>query len=138
MRRLTANGSGENDAAPPPVVHEGAGQNETTGDDRLRAQPVASGMDLAKNCNIVSLMAPLAINTNVFPRLAPSNQMTVLDCLFRLDSVINPGVTALQLQRMLAICTGCGLVMTRRVFASHECEVDGNRQVEYIDLTQDE
>jgi hypothetical protein len=64
--------------------------------------------------------------------------MNVLNCLFRMDSVINPGVTAAQLRRILATCTGCGFVMTKRVFPDHECDVDGNEQVEYIDLTEDE
>jgi hypothetical protein len=83
-------------------------------------------------------MTPPAINTNTLPRLAPSNQMTVLNLLFRMDSVVNPGVTVSQLRRMLATCSGCELVMTKRVFANHECDMDGNGQVEYIDLTQDE
>jgi hypothetical protein len=64
--------------------------------------------------------------------------MTVLNCLFRMDSAVNPGVTLAQLRRILVTCSGCGFVMTKRVFDNHECDVDGNGQVEYIDLTQDQ
>jgi hypothetical protein len=64
--------------------------------------------------------------------------MTVLNCLFRMDSAINPGITLAQLRRTLTTCTGCELVMTKRVFPNHECEVDGNGEVEYIELTEDD
>jgi hypothetical protein len=134
-----ANVSGENDAAPPPVVYESGVQNETAGEGRQRPRRIASGTVLIQQMQYChNLMTAPAINTRLLPRLNPSNQMTVLNCLFRMDSAVNPGVTATQLRRILATCTGCGFVMTKRVFANHECDVEGNEQVEHIDLTQDE
>jgi hypothetical protein len=80
-------------------------------------------------------MTAPAIDTNVLPRLTPPNQMTVLNCLFRMDSAVNPGVTKAQLRRILVTCSSCEFVMTKRVFADHECEMEGNGEVEYVDLT---
>jgi hypothetical protein len=85
-----------------------------------------------------NLITPLAIDMNILLRLNPSNQMNVLNCLFRMDSAVNPSVMAAQLQRILATCMGCGFVMTKRVFANHKCDVDGNGQVECINLTEEE
>lgn len=57
--------------------------------------------------------------------------------LLKLDSALKPGITAQELQDLLAQCSKCGLVTTRRVFRSHEC-VKVERVREIIDLTEDE
>jgi hypothetical protein len=61
----------------------------------------------------------------------------VFDLLLRLDSVVNPGITAVELQDLLAKCGACGIVTTRQVFRSHECVMAEERAV-IIDLTGDD
>lgn len=41
--------------------------------------------------------------------------------LLRLDSLIEPGLSQAQFQRLFAKCMGCGLYMTRRAVDYHEC-----------------
>ena len=71
--------------------------------------------------------------------------MTVLDWLFRLDTVLHPGLTRSQFRKLFAICSLCGLTMTKRVFPGHECagelddhDGDSLSDREVIDLTGDE
>jgi hypothetical protein len=61
----------------------------------------------------------------------------VFDLLLRLDAMIQPGLTVHEFMDLFVICNRCGLVMTRRVFNSHDCVLlyEG---VEVIDLTIEE
>ena len=57
--------------------------------------------------------------------------------------MLNPGLTTTELRHLLVSCTGCGNVMTKRVFPSHTCiERTQGWQVErgedVIDLTEDD
>jgi hypothetical protein len=62
----------------------------------------------------------------------------VFELVLRLDSGYNAGLTAAELQGLLAICDNCGLIMTRRVFQSHDCAVSRlGIDDEVIDLTVD-
>lgn len=60
----------------------------------------------------------------------------VADLLLRLDAIVNPGLTRAELLALVAQCNGCTLIMTQRVFQSHECvlpEIDTEPEV--VDLT---
>jgi len=71
----------------------------------------------------------------------PARQMvTALNLLLQLDSAIRPGLTEVQLQSLLVRCSGCSLIMTRRVGDFHQCgryiwegNIGGSNAV--IDLT---
>jgi hypothetical protein len=52
------------------------------------------------------------------PLLGPKE---VFDLLLRLDNIVNPGLTVAEFQELFAKCSRCGLMMTRRIFRSHEC-----------------
>lgn len=52
------------------------------------------------------------------PRNAPPTPLELLD---RLDAWSRPGLTMEQFKNIVAQCTQCGLVTTRRVFHVHEC-----------------
>jgi hypothetical protein len=89
------------------------------------------------------------ITDTIAHRDPPRQTTSAIDWLFRLDSVLNPGLTKAELRRLLVTCTGCGNVMTTRVFPSHTCiehmqglqvpvedDVEGGADV--IDLTEDD
>ena len=56
-------------------------------------------------------------------RLRPTARKTqnVVEWLLCLDVVVNPGITQAQFRRLFMRCADCGDVMTRRVFAEHDC-----------------
>ena len=59
-------------------------------------------------------------------RICPAPNMgpkAVFDLLLRLDSIIEPGLSEAEFYKLFAKCDACGLVMTRRVFQSHECAI---------------
>jgi hypothetical protein len=58
----------------------------------------------------------------------------VFDRLLRLDTVIQPGLTVREFLDLFAKCNRCGLVMTRRVFQSHDC-IGAQAEVDVVDLT---
>ena len=60
----------------------------------------------------------------------------IVERLFRLDSIMRPGLTRAEFLELFAECTTCGLVMTRRTFQSHEC-VMPERDTEVVDLTEE-
>lgn len=64
-----------------------------------------------------------AIDTERITRLRPMARKTrnVVEWLLRLDAVVNPGITQAQFRRLFVRCADCGDVMTRRVFAEHDC-----------------
>ena len=64
------------------------------------------------------------------PALDPA---TVFRQLLRLDSVYKPGLTVEELVLLLAKCSRCRLVMTRRIYESHVCD----KEIVVIDLTLD-
>jgi hypothetical protein len=56
----------------------------------------------------------------------------------RLDSAIHPGLTQDHFRQLFAKCSECGLVVTRRIFFSHDCEgKDDKQMIDIIDLTGD-
>lgn len=65
------------------------------------------------------------------PTISPRE---VFKLLLQLDAVVSPGITAFEFQDLFAKCGGCGMMMTRRVFRSHEC-VMMHRTRDVIDLT---
>jgi hypothetical protein len=64
------------------------------------------------------------------------NTQQAFHLFLKLDSVLNPGITADEFQELMAQCGECGVITTRRVFRSHEC-VRIERDREIIDLTGD-
>jgi len=52
----------------------------------------------------------------------------------RLDSWTQPGLTEAQFQALFARCA-CGLVMTRRIFEDHDCDMGLDESGIIIDLT---
>jgi hypothetical protein len=80
----------------------------------------------------VPAAVPLIIKTESKHPAAPagSKPKSVFDSLFKLDAWKRPGLTEADFQVLFVKCQ-CGLVMTRRVFADHECLED------IIDLTYD-
>jgi hypothetical protein len=65
------------------------------------------------------------------PALTPR---AVINLLLNLDSASKPGITSTQFESLFAKCNGCDLVMTQRIFQSHECVMEQD----VIDLTMDE
>jgi hypothetical protein len=61
----------------------------------------------------------------------------VLNLILSLDSCVRPGLTSAEFEGLFARCHGCDMVMTRRIFTSHEC-VMVEEEEEVIDLTMDE
>ena len=64
-----------------------------------------------------------------------------MECMIRLDSILNPGLQLHQFVRLFAICRQCRRVMTRRVVLVHECiaaDVPEDREDRIIDLTEDD
>jgi hypothetical protein len=55
------------------------------------------------------------------------------ELLMRLDALIRPGLTAKEFVKLFMECR-CGLIMTQRVFGSHECLPE---KEDIIDLTND-
>ena len=72
------------------------------------------------------MAGPLSVPTYTRP-IKPER---VLNRLIRLDSIVRPGLSEVEFNRIFAKCH-CGLVMTRRVFEGHICMSD------IIDLTSD-
>jgi hypothetical protein len=69
------------------------------------------------------LIATTDVGRDAVPQQMPdaTTPMTVLDWLFRLDSVLHPCLTRSQFRKLFAICLLCSLTMTKRVFLGHEC-----------------
>jgi hypothetical protein len=72
----------------------------------------------------------------MIPKCQPAEltPAAVFDLLLRLDAMIRPGLTVREFMDLFVRCNRCGLVMTRRVFNSHDC-VLAYEGVEIIDLT---
>jgi hypothetical protein len=64
------------------------------------------------------------------PRLSAKD---VFEAMLRLDSTRRPGLPSNVFYELFARCDGCDLVMTRRVFQSHDCVTED--ELEVIDLT---
>jgi hypothetical protein len=58
----------------------------------------------------------------------------VFNLLLRLDAIMRPGLTAREFMDLFVRCNRCGLIMTRRVFLSHDC-TSANAEMEVLDLT---
>ena len=73
------------------------------------------------------------------PQIELDGATTIFRQLLRLDSVYKPGLKLSELKVIFSKCSSCGLIMTKRVFSRHICDItevkDGR---EYIDLTLDE
>ncbi|KIK74873.1 hypothetical protein PAXRUDRAFT_174432 [Paxillus rubicundulus Ve08.2h10] len=65
---------------------------------------------------------------------APGTVQSVFAMLMKLDDISQPGLTTRQLKALFTKCAECGLIMTRRTYEHHECNLDSER-VEVIDLT---
>ncbi|KIM72923.1 hypothetical protein PILCRDRAFT_15689 [Piloderma croceum F 1598] len=65
----------------------------------------------------------------------PTQDLTAIDQLLRLDAWVRPGLSELEFTQLFAKCP-CGLIMTRRVFKDHKCFVIPTRPPPaIIDLT---
>ena len=64
------------------------------------------------------------------PRLSAKD---IFEAMLRLDSTRRPGLPSNVFYKLFARCDGCDLVMTRRVFRSHDCVTED--ELEVIDLT---
>ncbi|KAH7904495.1 hypothetical protein BJ138DRAFT_1237321 [Hygrophoropsis aurantiaca] len=74
----------------------------------------------------------------VIPVSAPveAPEPSAWDLLMRLDSWQRPGLSVTEFKKLFRSCT-CGLVMTERVFESHECArvVQPGEEGSLVDLT---
>ena len=64
-----------------------------------------------------------------------------MECMIRLDSILNLGLQVHQFVRLFAICYQHRRVMMRRVVLIHECiaaDVPKDREDRIIDLTEDD
>lgn len=70
------------------------------------------------------------IDTPHAPRRARVQDPFNPSAFHKLNSSIRPGLTSAEFRNLFSRCGACSLVMTRKVFASHQCG-------EVIDLTTD-
>ena len=127
-----------NDPAPPPVT-TGVDQQAaamTVGYKRRRTD--GKGDPILCLLCFLNLMID-DIDLRVIRTCAPPtmSHQEVFDLLLRMDSVVKPGITAVELQDLLAKCGACGIIATRRVFRSHECVMEVEKAA-IIDLTGDD
>jgi hypothetical protein len=124
-----------NNPAPPPVTSALDAHAELAHWPRKRRHSEGKHTRQFQN---VMLMDITDINLRVIkicpaPALGPR---AVLDLILRLDASINPGLTEAEFYDLFAKCHRCGLVMTRRVFQTHECIMDDEAEV--VDLTMED
>lgn len=65
----------------------------------------------------------------------PNATLSTTELVNRLDTWIRPGLTAKQFRAIFAQCE-CGMVVTRRMFAMHECIP--TKELAVIDLTTED
>jgi hypothetical protein len=125
--------------APPPVTTTMDEQGEMMIRHYDRGQRIEGGDTDMHPVNTVLTMRVEEIDLRVIPTCPPPElgPAEVFNILMQLDSVANPGITAIEFQDLFRRCGSCGMIMTRRVFPSHEC-VMIHRGREIIDLTMDD
>jgi hypothetical protein len=73
-----------------------------------------------------------ALRTYPPPTLTPKK---VFSLLLSLDSAAKPGITSAEFESLFARCHRCDLIMTRRIFESHDCVME---EADVIDMTMEE